>query len=385
MLISVVMRKHCEIYKMGIDMTSAFDTIKRSTILRLLEDAGCSSDDLRLVRILLANTTVTVRVNRETSSVFMSTRGAFQGDSLSGCLFTLSLAGGLNQIRAVFTERPAIPISDVGMPLEWEYADDADFIDNDLNKLETLLPVCTDVLKDWDLNVNESKTEFVRFYLALRGDVDSDGLSLVDSEPWRTSKSLGSLLCSTSDIKHRIILANSAFQTYSKIWLQGPKIPLKRKLLVYEAQVVSVLMYNCGCWSAPQKVTSKLDTSQRRHLRRICNIFWPKGRISNMELYRRCETVPITERVRKSRWTLLGHILRMEDNCPPVLAIRFAITAAEQYRGRRGRPRMNLFSTIQADLNEHNISLKTVVDLENLKELARDKVLWKNMFKFKFN
>ena len=71
MLISVVMRKHCEIYKMGIDMTSAFDTIKRSTILRLLHDAGCSLDDLRLVRLLLAKTTVTVRVNKETSTAFI--------------------------------------------------------------------------------------------------------------------------------------------------------------------------------------------------------------------------------------------------------------------------------------------------------------------------
>ena len=36
MLISVVLRKHHEFHKMGIDMTSAFDTINRSTILRLL-------------------------------------------------------------------------------------------------------------------------------------------------------------------------------------------------------------------------------------------------------------------------------------------------------------------------------------------------------------
>ena len=112
----------------------------------------------------------------------------------------------------------------------------------------------------------------------------------VDNEPWRTSKSLGSLLCSTRDIKHRIILANSAFQTYSKIWLQGPKIPLRKKLLVYEAQVVSVLLYNCACWSAPKHVLSKLDTCQRRHLRRICNVYWPKGVISNTELYRHCQT-----------------------------------------------------------------------------------------------
>ena len=63
MLISVVMKKHCEFHKMGIDMTSAFDTIKRSTILRLLEDAGCSEDGIRLARLLLSRTTVVVRVN----------------------------------------------------------------------------------------------------------------------------------------------------------------------------------------------------------------------------------------------------------------------------------------------------------------------------------
>ena len=380
MLISVVMRKHCEIHKMGIDMTSAFDTIKRSTILRLLQDAGCSEDDVRLVRLLLANTKVTVRVNKATSTIFLSTGGSFQGDSLSGCLFTLTLAGGLNQLRSVYIARPILPIADNGMPLEWEYADDADFVGQDIETLREMLPVCTEVFKEWDLHINESKTEFVHFYLASRGDVDTDGNALVDNEAWRVSKSLGSLLCSTRDIKHRIVLANSAFQTYSKVWLQGSKIPLERKLLVYEAQVVSVLLYNCGTWSAPKHVMSKLDTCHRRHLRRICNICWPTGVMSNRELYRRCQAISITERVRKARWTLLGHILRMDDNSPAALSIRFAITSADIYRGRRGRPRMNLLSTIQNDLKEHDIALKTVGDLDAVKMLARDRVLWKNMF-----
>jgi len=382
MLISVVMRKHFDFYKMGIDMTSAFDTIKRSTILRLLEDAGCAEDDVRLVRMLLANTKVTVRVNMETSTVFLSTKGAFQGDSLSGCLFTLSLAGGLHHMRVVYVARPIIPVADDGLPLEWEYADDADFVDEDEERLKNMLPVCTNVLREWDLNVNESKTEFVHFFLAARGDVDSDGMTLVDNEPWRFSKSLGSLLCSTADIKHRIILANSAFQTYSKVWLQsGSKLPLERKLLVYEAQVISVLLYNCGCWSATKKVLSKLDTCSRKHLRKIVQICWPKGVISNTELYRRCQVVPITERVRKARWTLLGHVLRMDDDAPPVLSMRFAITAAEQYKGRRGRPRTNLLGTIQDDLKQHNISLKTVDDLNYLRQLASNRSLWRSMFK----
>ena len=100
MLISVVMRKHHEFHKVGIDMSSAFDTIKRSTILRLLEDAGCAEDDIRLVRLLLSNTKIRVRVNNATSAEFISTNGSFQGDSLSGILFTLQLAGALYNVRA---------------------------------------------------------------------------------------------------------------------------------------------------------------------------------------------------------------------------------------------------------------------------------------------
>ena len=129
-------------------------------IIRLLEDAGCSNDDLRLVRLLLARTTVVVRVNNETSTAFISTKGAFQGDNLSGCLFTLSLAGGLNQLRVVYVPRPILPVAENGLPLEWEYADDVDFMDEDDDRLRNMLPTCTNVLKEWDLHVSEIKTEF---------------------------------------------------------------------------------------------------------------------------------------------------------------------------------------------------------------------------------
>ena len=382
MLISVVLRKQFEFHKMGIDMSSAFDTIKRSTILRLLEDAGCSEDDVRLIRLLLADTTIKVRVNSETSAEFISTNGSFQGDSLSGALFTLTLAGGLNQVRAVVPERPNPPISDTGMPLEWEYSDDTDFVDNDLEPLQELLPICRDVFSDWNLHVNEGKTEFVHFYVAGKAEVDTDGVPLLGNEPWRFSKSLGSLLCSTADIARRIILAQSAFQTYSKLWLRGVKIPLKKKLVVYEAQVISVLLYNCSSWSAPKAVMEKLNVCHRKHLRSICNIYYP-GVIRNQELYRRCNTVPMTERVRKARWTLLGHILRMDENCPASLALRYAVEASSSLKGRRGRPRTNLFNTIQADLKDHNIKFNCVDDIFYLKSIAYNRANWRSMFAYK--
>ena len=54
MLVSVVARKHWSAHEIGIDMSCAFDTIRRSTILSLLQDAGCAEDDVRLVRHLLS-------------------------------------------------------------------------------------------------------------------------------------------------------------------------------------------------------------------------------------------------------------------------------------------------------------------------------------------
>ena len=148
MLISVVTRKHFEYHKMGIDMSRAFDTIKRQTIIDLLAKAGCTDDDLRLVRLLLANTMLKVRVGvvgGELSAVFESLLGSFQGDSLSGKLFTLVLAGALIELRQRLAESPPHipnpPISKEGMPLESAYSDDCNFMNVEKECLEAILPI----------------------------------------------------------------------------------------------------------------------------------------------------------------------------------------------------------------------------------------------------
>jgi hypothetical protein len=97
--------------------------------------------EIRLVRLLLSNTKLKVRVNNNLSAEFESVIGAFQGDSLSGNLFTLTLAGALNHLRVILTallDRPNPPIAENGMPNESEYADDVDFLDEDLPTLQAI-------------------------------------------------------------------------------------------------------------------------------------------------------------------------------------------------------------------------------------------------------
>ncbi len=63
-------------------------------------------------------------------------------------------------------ERCEPPISIEGVPEEWEYADDVDFGDEDMEQLVALFPNIKQILSTWNLFVNDTKTEFARIYLA---------------------------------------------------------------------------------------------------------------------------------------------------------------------------------------------------------------------------
>ena len=105
-------------------------------MLNLLDDAGCERDEIRLVRFLLSNTKIKVKVNDSISAEFISTIGGPQGDSVSGLCFTLTLAGACYHLRAV-TSRPTPPISANGMPEEDEYSDDLDLLSEDKDVLDS--------------------------------------------------------------------------------------------------------------------------------------------------------------------------------------------------------------------------------------------------------
>ena len=296
---------------------------------------------------------------------------------MSGNLFTLYLAGALNHLRAVTSNfRPNPPIAGNLLPVEWEYADDVDFIDENPQNLTELLPICKEVLGEWNLHVNESKTENVHVYLATKEERDSKGELLKDREPWRSNVSLGSKLGCIEDIERRCILANVAFNKYKNVWEQGTRISLTVRLNLYEAQVVSVMLYNCNSWAAPKKSLEYLDVCHRKHLRSILKIHYPIC-ISNTTLYQRCNTRPLSERVTVARWKMFGHILRSQSNAPAMMAIKFALFGTSDLKGRRGRPQTNLLTVLKNDLRERGFDFTR--DFEKVMLLASDRKRWKGL------
>ena len=121
----------------------------------------------------------------------------------------------------------------------------------------------------------------------------------------------------------------------------------------------------------------KLDVVHRRHLRSILNYRYPNI-ISNVNLYKRCNAEPLSVRVERNRWRMLGHVLRGLTDGPAYSSLVFAINTL-QFPGRVGRPQTNLFSLIRSDLNDRKIFLNNLSDLLYLRNLALNKVLWRRL------
>ena len=376
MLTSVVMTRKWDFHKMGIDMSRAFDTIKRKRILDVLLQAGCNDDELRLVRALLAGTKLRVRVKNELSDSFETTIGSPQGDSLSPVLFTCYLAAALSSVRES-SNRPNPPVSILGLPLEMEYADDVDFVDEEKKPLDQLQLVAAEKLKVDNLFMNETKTEFSHVYLAEATELDPHGKTLRGNESWRKNKTLGSMLCSTTDVTARCIQGNVAFHSLRKLWSRRTKIPLKTRLRLYNAYCVSIMLYNSNSWAVTKAMLDKLDACHRRHLRSITGHCWPKSLISNKALYELCNEEPLSTKVAKQRWSMLGHVLRMDPNTPAQRSLDFAVTGSQAYKPRQGRHCTNLLGTIRADLKQAGLGpLRTARQLHCLRQRAHDKARW---------
>ena len=153
---------------LGIDMSRAFDTIRRDKLSTVLE-TFVNDSELRIIRMLLADTTLEPILKRGKGSTFATTIGTPQGDSLSPVLFVIYPEAALRDLRH---NLPQLPREDINMPKYIAYADDVDYIRNSnafLDEVQRLAPGC---LLKWHLIINESKTEHTNIHRRNTRDVE---------------------------------------------------------------------------------------------------------------------------------------------------------------------------------------------------------------------
>ena len=300
----------------GVDMSNAFDTVRRKLLLDLLNDV-ISPGNLKVIEILLTNTTLAVKFNTNLGNSFPTTRGVPQGDSLSPKLFNFYVNSALTRIDNIM--KPIdhnYSFRQHQLPLHIEYADDIDFIITDDKDPKHLINVVKSTFAEYNLQVNDTKTEYTHF---------GYGKDLTKV------KKLGSLLDDERDMSQRNILSFCALRKFDFVW-KNPFIKIPRKLFIYQTFVKPIFQYNSSTWISNKRIENKLDVFQRKHLRYVLNIFYPK-KIHNKELYKITNCQSFSESLRFYRKRHLGHLLRRESTFKDVL--RFVETLPRRKRGPR--------------------------------------------------
>lgn len=172
-------------------------------------------------------------------------------------------------------------------------------------------------------------------------------------------------------------LASVAFKKMFSLWSRRDRVGLKRRIRLYEACVLPVLMYNASTWGLPKSAEEKIDAFHRRQLRCIVGIKYP-ARVKNASLYKMTRPRPVGDRIRHARMRMFGHALRMNSQTPAQLAMDHYFTNG---RRRRGRPQPTLPSRLDADMQKAGLSFKSQRDLASLRTVASDRERWQEVIK----
>ena len=122
-------------------------------------------------------------------------------------------------------------------------------------------------------------------------------------------------------------------------------------------------MYNAGTWALTKAQSAKLDVFHRRHLRQMLIIRWPR-KISNEKLYKACEVEePLSAKVGRLRWSLFGHVLRLDEEAPARKAMRLY---CDQGKGKQGRPKTTLPVVLWAEAKKVLSKAPKLASLEKL-------------------
>ena len=147
---------------------------------------------------------------------------------------------------------------------------------------------------------------------------------MVDEFPY-----LGSLIDSSGriavDVERRVAQASRAFGALMKAVFYYKHLKLATRRKIYNACVLSVLLYGAECWVLLRKQEKKLNTFHHRCIRSILGI-------TNMQQWSECilmtevrkrwgDEETAADKVKKKRLEWLGHLARMPDYRVPKSAL----------------------------------------------------------------
>ena len=351
-----------------IDFVKAFDSINRSSLVKILRAYGIPDKIVDLIQWLYTNTKAQVLTPDGLTAMFEIAAGVLQGDTLAPYLFIIVLDYCL---RIAFGRHP-----DIGFTLvparsrrikasrvtDTGFADDVSLLADSVEKLGILLREVETVCKEVGLVINQNKTE-----LMVENIPDPEPLLTNDNHSIKLTndfKYLGSWIRdSTNDIKHRKTKAWIACHGLKRVWNSSLSDELKCRLFV--ATVESVLLYGCETWTLTKQMEKSLNGTYTRMLRMALNKHQWQLRMTNGTLYGFGGLPILSTKIAERRMRLAGHAQRH----PELTLHKLILWEPQHGRSKRGRPNKTFVDVLRHDtgLTHTNEIAAVMEDRDNWK------------------
>ena len=264
-----------------IDLTKAFDLVSRRGLFNLLEKIGCPPKLLSVISSFHNNMKGTVNYDGATSEPFDIHSGVKQGCVLAPTLFTIFFSMMLSYAFNTSTEgvflhtradgklfnlarlRAKTKVRHVVIR-EMLFADDAVLVTHTIEDLQQLIDRLSHACKEFGLTISIKKT-----------------------------KVMGQGIVSPPSIMTQMT-----------------------KLCVYQACVLSTLLYSSEAWTTYTRQEKKLNSFHLRCLRRILDISW-RDKITNTEVLEHASSFSMYTLLSQRRLRWLGHVHRMANGRIP--------------------------------------------------------------------
>ena len=361
------------LYIAFIDLTKAFDLVSRKCLFQLLKKIGCPPQLLSITASFHDDMKGTISYDGETSDPFPMHSGVKQGcvlaPTLFGVFFSLLLKFAFEQsMEGVHLHtrsdgklfnlarlRAKTKVRTV-LIREMLFADDAALSSHTEEDLQRLMDRFSHACREFGLTISIKKTNVMGQDVpsppAIR--IDNEELAVTDHFTYLGSTITSNLSLDT-ELDKRIAKAAAVMAQLSKRVWTNKQLTLNTKLKVYQACVLSSLLYGSESWTTYARQEKRLESFHIRCLRRILCIKW-QDRVTNIEVLEKASFLSMHIMLCQRRLRWLGHVHRMDDGRIPK-----DIMYGELASGRRptGRPAPRFRDVCKRDMKLININSNT--------------------------